>query len=243
MRSQTIKINIENPCHESWDNMLQEEKARPDGSVGLDKFCNACQKSVVDFSKMSNEQIINFLNNTNEKVCGRIAKHQLNVPISNYVPNKTPFFNRYVAGFLLALGFYTPAHAQGVKDPTESHKTLGEIAAKPAVPSDKKLTINGRVLDGKTKKPIANALVSIAGSDITATTDKHGNYTLMVPARLQNNMLELVISHSSYDTFYLSGLDYTKTSLSPVTKMNKEEIEHIKGDMMIMGKVAPSKEK
>lgn len=233
MKPQTIKINIENPCHENWDNMLQEEKG---------KFCNACQKSVVDFSKMTNEQIINFLNHTNEKVCGRVAKHQLNVPISNYVPNKTPFFNRYVAGFLMALGFYTPAHSQSANDPIEMRKTVGEIAVKPAVPSDKKLTINGRVLDAKTKKPIAGAEVSIAGSDITATTNKHGAYTLSVPARLQNNMLEIVISHSGYDTFYLSGLDHTKTTLSPVTKINKEEIEHIKGDMMIMGKIAPSKD-
>jgi len=233
MKPQTIKINIENPCHESWDNMLQEEKG---------KFCNACQKSVIDFSKMTNEQIINFLNNTNEKVCGRIAKHQLNVPISNYVPNKTPFFNRYVAGFLLTLGFYTPTYSQTTKTPNESHKTVGEIAIKPAVPSDKKLVINGRVIDGKTKKPLANVMISIAGSDITTTTDKHGNYSLIVPPRLQNNMLELVISHSGYDTFYLSGLDYTKTTLSPVTKLVKEEIEHIKGDMMIMGKVAPSKD-
>ncbi len=235
MKPQTIKINIENPCHENWDNMLQEEKG---------KFCNACQKTVVDFSKMTNEQIINFLNHTNERVCGRIAKHQHNTPISNYVPNKTPFFNKYVAGFLMALGFYSPSNSQTLKAPTESHKMVGEIALKPAVPSDKKLTINGRVIDNKTKKVIQNALVSIAGSDITTTTDKHGNYTLSIPARLQNASLELIISCLGYEDFSVNGIDYEKTSLNIVSKLNMEiEQEHIKGDMMIMGKIAPSKEK
>lgn len=232
MKPQTIKINIENPCHENWDEMLQEEKG---------KFCLACQKTVVDFSKMSNEEIINFLNNTNDKVCGRIAKSQLNTPISNHRYNKTPFFNKYVAGFIMALGFYTPAHSQESKDPLEAHQTLGEIAVKQSVPSDKKLIINGRVIDSKTKKPIANAWVTVNGADITTSTDKNGNYSVSIPARFQNDALTLTITYSGYTMFEVTGIDYHKTNVNLVSKLVKEE-EHIKGDIMIMGKIAPSKE-
>jgi hypothetical protein len=242
MKPQTIKINIENPCHENWDNMLQEEKARPDGSVGQGKFCLACQKTVVDFSKMSNEEIINFLNNTNDKVCGRIAKSQLNTPISNYRYNKTPFFNKYVAGFIMALGFYTPAHSQNTNTKPEVQQTLGEIAVKQNVASDKKLIIHGRVLDSKTKKPIANAWVNVNGGEITTSTDKNGNYTVSIPSRLQNESLVLTITYSGYEMFEVSGIDYHQTRVNVVTKLIKEE-EHIKGDMMIMGKIAPSKDR
>lgn len=231
MKPQTIKINIEDPCHENWDKMLEEEKG---------KFCLACQKTVVDFSKMTNQQIIDYLNNTPGKVCGRVAKHQLNTPISNYTVNKTPFFNKYVAGFLMALGFYHPAKSQTQATPTEIHKTVGEIAVRPQVPANKKLVIKGRVIDAKTKKAIIGASVTIVGSEITAVTDKNGHYTLNVPNEFQNASLELVINAIGFESFFVSGLDYQKTELNVTTKMQKE-IEHIKGDIMIMGKIAPSR--
>ncbi len=234
MKPQTIKLNIENPCHEDWDKMLPEEKG---------KFCQSCQKIVVDFSKMTNEQIIDFLNKSNEKVCGRVAKHQLNTPISNYVINKTPFFNKYVAGFLMALGFYHPAKSQTTPTSTitEIQNTVGTIAYRPNVPSNKRLVINGRVIDAKTKKAIIGASVSIVGSELTAVTDKNGHYTINVPNEFQNASLELMISALGFETFYVTGLDYHKTALTVTTKMQKE-MEHIKGDIMIMGKIAPSKD-
>src|ERR1041385_2969924 len=107
MKPTTIKIKIGTPCHENWDKMLEEEKARPDDSVGRGRFCLSCQKAVVDFSRMTNEQIINYFEqNAGKKTCGRIAIHQHDTPISNYRKVITPWFNRYVAGFLMAIGFY-----------------------------------------------------------------------------------------------------------------------------------------
>lgn len=211
--------------------MLEEEKG---------KFCLACQKTVVDFSKMTNQQIIDYLNNATGKICGRVAKHQLNTPISNYVVNKTPFFNKYVAGFLMALGFYHPAKSQTNDKPTEIHKTVGTIAYRPQVPANKKLVIKGRVIDAKTKKAIIGASVTIVGSEITAVTDKNGHYTLNVPNEFQNASLELVINALGFESFFVTGLDYQKNELNVTTKMQKE-IEHIKGEIMIMGKIAPSR--
>jgi len=232
MKHQTIKISIAEPCHENWDKMLDEEKG---------KFCLSCQKQVVDFSRMTNEEIINYFNvNEGKKTCGRIAKHQHNTPISNYRKVVTPWFNRYVASFFMALGFYNPSTAQTNNTPVEQH-IKGDIAVKqPLVPSNKKLVINGRVLDQKTKKGIKGASITVAGSDITTTSDKNGNYTISIPARLQNENLVLSVYHPNYDGQEITGIDHRKTSVSVITKLYVEE-EHIKGDM-IMGKVMPSKE-
>lgn len=232
MKHQTIKINIAEPCHENWDKMLNEEKG---------KFCLSCQKQVVDFSRMTNEEIINYFNvNEGKKTCGRIAKHQHNTPISNYQKVVTPFFNRYVAGFLMALGFYNPSTAQTNNTPVEQHMK-GEIAVKqPLVPSDKKLVINGRILDDKTKKGLKGATITIAGSDITTRTDKNGNYSISIPARLQNENLVLSVWLTGYENQEITGIDHTKNTVSVITKLYKEE-KHIMGDM-IMGKVMPSKE-
>ena len=46
-----MTVYIPNPCHENWNNMVAAEKG---------KFCNACAKQVIDFSMMSDTQILNY---------------------------------------------------------------------------------------------------------------------------------------------------------------------------------------
>ena len=67
MRKQ-IQLNIPNPCHENWDQMTPVDKGR---------FCGSCQKQVVDFTTMSDEQLILFFkkqilsSSKDGSVCGR----------------------------------------------------------------------------------------------------------------------------------------------------------------------------
>jgi hypothetical protein len=65
-----MKIAINNLCHENWDAMTPNEKGA---------FCSACQKTVVDFSKKTTEEIKSFFNTVpqTEKVCGRFKEEQL----------------------------------------------------------------------------------------------------------------------------------------------------------------------
>lgn len=64
-----MKIQINNPCHESWDGMS------PDGNG---RHCAACEKIVVDFTSMKDEEIIHFFHRPKkEKVCGRFSSTQV----------------------------------------------------------------------------------------------------------------------------------------------------------------------
>lgn len=55
-------IRIQKPCAENFDAMT---------SVEGGKFCNSCQTKVVDFTKMSLDEIENyFKNNSAQKICG-----------------------------------------------------------------------------------------------------------------------------------------------------------------------------
>lgn len=65
-----MKISINNPCHENWDEMTSNEKGA---------FCLACQKTVVDFSIKTTEEIKSFFSSisSSEKVCGRFKENQL----------------------------------------------------------------------------------------------------------------------------------------------------------------------
>ncbi|WGD33498.1 hypothetical protein [Olleya sp. YS] len=62
-------IKIPKPCHEGWDTMTPKEKGR---------FCSACNKTVVDFTKMDTYQIQDFLiENKDQRICGHIKQSQL----------------------------------------------------------------------------------------------------------------------------------------------------------------------
>ncbi|MRX70364.1 CarboxypepD_reg-like domain-containing protein [Flavobacterium resistens] len=62
-----IKISIPEPCHENWLEMSPIEKG---------KFCSACQKNVIDFTKSSDREII-LAYQKEEKLCGRFRISQL----------------------------------------------------------------------------------------------------------------------------------------------------------------------
>jgi hypothetical protein len=73
-------IYIEKPCSENFHNMT---------SVTGGKFCSTCETKVVDFTKMSLEEIQNFFaNHSSNKICGRYNAHHI-------VKNKwTEFLNK-----------------------------------------------------------------------------------------------------------------------------------------------------
>lgn len=67
--SNYYSIKIPEPCHEGWDTMSPNDKGR---------FCSACSKTVVDFTKMDTFQIQDFLlENKDQRICGHIKQTQL----------------------------------------------------------------------------------------------------------------------------------------------------------------------
>lgn len=96
MRTSTFCVSIPEHCHENWDQMKQEDQGR---------FCFSCNKSVIDFSKMNEQEIGDFFkNSTGEKVCGRFRTEQLNKPLSYTVDLDSLPRNMSISGiFALAL--------------------------------------------------------------------------------------------------------------------------------------------
>src|SRR6478609_1862604 len=92
-----ILIQIPKPCHEDWHTMDSREKGR---------FCNSCQKTVFDFTSMTDEQLANFLGRSSNHVCGRFSEDQLNrqidVPVRK-VPWHIYFFKITIPLMLVSL--------------------------------------------------------------------------------------------------------------------------------------------
>lgn len=72
-----MKGTINKPCFENWENM----------KIGLhSRFCENCDKSVIDFSGMSRQEILQFLlTNYDQKTCGRLYRSQLDFSHSDFL--------------------------------------------------------------------------------------------------------------------------------------------------------------
>lgn len=64
-----LPVIIPEPCQEQWDNM----QARNNG-----RHCNACQKTVVDFTGWEADDILSYLKG-NKQTCGRFTADQLHI--------------------------------------------------------------------------------------------------------------------------------------------------------------------
>lgn len=92
-----IQLSIPTPCHENWQGMTPNEQGR---------FCSSCQKTVVDFTNMTDSQIITFFKEPKASVCGRLHPDQMDRDIvqpAKRLPWIRHFFTMAIPAFLWSL--------------------------------------------------------------------------------------------------------------------------------------------
>jgi hypothetical protein len=165
----SIKLTIPEPCHENWQNMQPNKDGR---------HCLSCQKTVVDFSLMSDKEILEYVSSKGDNLCGRFDKHQLNRGLQENTFRKR--FSWAYAWGLAAIGFFWTgkAKAQGgvrfqkiVKISDKQYATLGVISFKAL--DEAKAT----VVDEATGLPVPYASV-LAKKGKAAIADSSGQFNL-----------------------------------------------------------------
>src|SRR5471030_2658656 len=96
-----LSIHIPEPCHEDWQQMTPVDKGR---------FCQSCAKQVVDFSVMSDQQILNYISNAPGKLCGRFANDKLQRPLLPAKPEKKKMW--WIAAMMPLMMVFGKAGAQ-----------------------------------------------------------------------------------------------------------------------------------
>ncbi|MCS3795743.1 hypothetical protein [Niastella sp. OAS944] len=92
--SKVLQIKVPKPCHENWHNMTPKEQGR---------FCGSCEKVVIDFSKMSDNEMLDYFTKTaGQSTCGRFANDQLNRKVEETITKPRRFSMAYVWNLLLA---------------------------------------------------------------------------------------------------------------------------------------------
>ncbi len=72
-----MQVNIKNPCPADWGKM----------KIGVNsRFCDSCQKNVIDFTNKSRKEILEYLlTNYNQKTCGRFYRSQLDFSNTDFL--------------------------------------------------------------------------------------------------------------------------------------------------------------
>jgi hypothetical protein len=168
------------------------------------RHCQSCAKSVVDFTRMSNDEIISYLS-TNRHVCARIGAQQvdsINMQlVSRQSQNKGGWAKWMVAASLFISTAYSRANAQNAIHPIEQTVSsnphsesfpLGKIAMPD---SAKYQTITGSVVDD-TNLPLPGVSVKVDGGNTGTVTDNNGRFSISVPVSVK----KIIISYLGFET-------------------------------------------
>ncbi len=171
--SNKINISIPKPCHENWEAMTPEDKGR---------FCSVCAKTVIDFTKASDKEIIEHLKK-DKNACGRFYKNQLSedVVINKHNSNYWTIFTFSLVGLF---GFGNHNVYSHVKQDTVQTEKNTDIKDQNNQPEYKKIKVN--VYDELGE--IAGAKVRIKGTNKKTITDIQGNFEIEVK---NNDILEI----------------------------------------------------
>lgn len=168
-----IQLDVSRPCHEDWNQMTDSEKG---------KFCNSCQKHVIDFTGMNDAQLIAFFRKpTNGSVCGRFMSDQLQRDI--ILPKKRiPWFKYFFQFALPAFVFSLKAKGQTsssgiIGDTVMAYNNCHMPATNNKLPDllIKSRTINGRVVDAN-ENPVPYASITIGDRGMGIAADSNGYF-------------------------------------------------------------------
>jgi hypothetical protein len=208
MQKQT-SIYIPKPCHEDWNKMTPTQQG---------KFCSACNKQVVDFSLMSDNQILNFLSTQSGKLCGRFDAEQLQRPLIETKIKRKKSWWMALAMPLLFLFERGEAQENKVVGDTvyntiESNKNISELLKNKtpicepqkvtatlgmiAPITIKQTTISGKVVD-ENNNPLAFATIAQKGTKHATISDTAGNFTLDINKDV--NSITVIASFIGYQS-------------------------------------------
>lgn len=184
-------ITVPKPCTAEWEQMQPEEQGR---------FCLQCQKTVVDFTGMTDAAVFDFMEKNNgAPLCGRYTASQLNRPF-NAPAARSSFFP--VAIFSFLLGLFVPAVKAVAAVPISwviEDKTKVAVDSLPATDDSLSLKVTGRIVD-EAGEPIPGATIHLKGMQQQTRSDANGRFEIQLPERVKDKNLTLIIQSLGFRT-------------------------------------------
>lgn len=199
MRQRDHLLRIDNPCREEWILM---------GENGKGRFCAHCSKTVIDFTKLTDNEIIKILETSSGKLCGRFSDQQLGRIIEAEKSVNNSKFYKILAGVLLIGGILrsssvssqTPTKTEIVSSNDYKSGTIQANATNSTKEDSLKNVVRGIVLDSAKREPLLGVLIRIKDSKIGTLTDKEGRFSLKIPDSLLTGQVTLLVEYIGFKT-------------------------------------------
>ncbi|NJW51711.1 carboxypeptidase-like regulatory domain-containing protein [Salinimicrobium oceani] len=184
------KLEIKEPCNQDWNRMTGLKNGR---------FCEQCQKGVMDFSGYRRNEILSILVQE-KKICGRFDKTQLqdacfdpskqNLHLSKLV---------FMLGLGTILGFSAPASAGNNSAPIEHSGVSKWRSVFQKQPVTDSIKIEGTVFDTD-ELVLPGVNIHLKNTQIATQTDFHGNFSIIIPVAELAEENFLVFSYIGFET-------------------------------------------
>ncbi|AMM51018.1 hypothetical protein TH61_07220 [Rufibacter sp. DG15C] len=225
-----LTVTVPEPCHEDWNAMTRQDEGR---------FCHNCQKTVVDFTSMTDAEVVRWLTKQEGNTCGRFTEKQLARELVATKASAQSWTWRAVALGLSAWLSTKTAEAQTKNNTPTTHEslftTLGvQPQDKNTLPTqDSIITIKGQVLDAQTKEEIPGVYIQLKGSTIAVPSDAKGKFVMNIPNSDRLNQGVVVFSFIGYKTQERSLADLMKQEMAIISIGVDENV--LSGEVIIVG--------
>ena len=157
-------ISIPQPCAQPWAAM----RPTADG-----RHCGACQTEVVDFTRLSEAEILTYLARRGGRPVCVLAN------ASQVVPATATRWRRWLLAGLALLGWH-PVTSCATKSPQQLPAQATATASGPVDAEAQQIVIRGQVLDGASATPVAQVSVFINDTQFGTVTDEKGRFELVM---------------------------------------------------------------
>lgn len=201
-------VEIPTPCAERWADMLPNEKGR---------FCASCQKTVVDYTALSDRELARVLNRSSGEICGQLRPDQLNRPLV-ILTQESSFWRHWLS--VLTTGILSWQTAQGQPGPvtgpawTTTIQPIKPLAIRDVVPEDtNQVIISGWVMFADSlgvSSTLPQATVMVQSTDPhspsqrqfrSGITNDHGIFQLRIPAGWSADEITINVFANDFDVY------------------------------------------
>lgn len=173
----SFQLNIENPCHEEWESFT------PTSTGG---FCASCQKNVIDFSRMTESELVAFFRdrqNSSQGLCGRFREDQLKKKYN--VEEWFPTWRLENEQLQYEIPVTVIKQKQQIRLPLIQHMKLVRNMAAAVLTFlytqdgvGQNRVISGQVVDAYDKEALPGVSIRIKGTKRGTVSDANGNYRI-----------------------------------------------------------------
>lgn len=217
----SITLSVPRACAEQWSSFT------PTSQGGM---CGSCKKEVVDFTNMSDQQIMTYFSRSTGSTCGRFHANQLKTysAVSPMVVKPSWMYLRAgLLGLFLAL-LPNPSDALPPVStlPSESYFLgFANVSFRQTLPRPM-LRITGKIVSGEDGSPMPGANVAIKGTTLGTVANEKGEFSFDFDLREGD---VLVFSFIGYKTIEQT-VTATSTSFAIVMHI---DIENILGEVVV----------